>query len=341
MGGEEYLEQDKLTRQLKKWYTVDSCTETPYQMMSSFELYPQWIPWCLSGRVLSTHPTKGVSSAAIGFGIGVPLLGTLGDDIVYRVELDPPTEPHGVARVYTVSDQSRYMDRLVYDWRFVPVSEARTRVILNLEFKAAAAWCMPIWESIRRDVVNNISSAFIDRLVLLQASQGGDHSRPFSRPRLASVTSVLQGPMLRDEAVVVTETNGRTIRHANAAFAQLAGRSLEDLPGKDIPDLLQDVATDRSVLRALGSAIRSRLPATVVLSNRNKAGDRFLNRLSLAPLDDDERNTGVIFWAVLKVVEGEEQRLEFSEPGALDEAWGPDYEHPQTISGRDLLTQSK
>jgi len=338
--GEEYVEQDSLTRRLKKWYTIESTTEVPYQMMATFELYPQWIPWCQSGRVLLSHPVKGVTKAAVGFGIKVPFMGVLGDDIEYRVELEPPPEPHGASRVYTISDQSRYMQRLVYDWRFIPLDNFRTKVVLEVEFKGAAHWCMPIWEGLRRDVINNISKAFTDRVVALQASAGGDRGRPALRPKLASLTSVLQGPFLRDQAVVVTESNGRTIRHANAAFAALAGRSLDFIPGKDIPDLLQDTGTDRDVLRGMSAAVKARLPATAVVRNKNKAGKEFLNRLSLAPLDDDESDTGVVFWAVLKVVHGMDQSLEFSTPDALDEAWGPDYEHPDAIFGKDMLTDS-
>ena len=47
------------------------------------------------------------------------------------------------------------------------------------------------------------------------------------RPKLESLSAVMQGPFLRDEAVVVTESNGSTIRHANSAFAKLAGRPLD------------------------------------------------------------------------------------------------------------------
>lgn len=337
--GEEYFEPDALTRRLKKWYTVDACTEIPYRMMSTFELYPQWIPWCQSGTVLSTHKSKGVTRAAVGFGIKVPFFGTLGDDIEYRVELEPPKEAHGVARVYTISDQSRYMQKLVYDWRFVPLDGSRTKVILDLEFKGAAQWCMPIWEGLRKDVISNISTAFIDRVVALQVSSGGDKDRPVVRPKLAALTAVLQGPFMRDEAVVVTESNGRTIRHANAAFAALAKRPVESIIGKDIPDLLQNFGTDKDVLRGLGAAIRDRLPATAVVLNQNMEGEQFMNRLTLAPLDDDEHDSGVVFWAILKVVQGMDQHLEFSRPDALDDAWGPDYEHPDAISGRDLLKQ--
>merc|ERR1719367_171081 len=75
--GEEYCEVDRLTRKLKKWWTEDSSTEVPYEMMSTFELYPQWIPWCQSGRVLKTHPAKGTTHAAVGFGIKVPFIGML------------------------------------------------------------------------------------------------------------------------------------------------------------------------------------------------------------------------------------------------------------------------
>jgi len=335
--GEEYFEPDSLTRRLKKWYTVDACTDIPYRMMSTFELYPQWIPWCQSGTVLATHKSKGVTSAAVGFGIKVPFLGTLGDNIEYRVELDPPREGHGAARVYTISEHSRYMQKLVYDWRFVPLDDSRTKVILEVEFMGAAQWCMPIWEGLRRDVIDGISTAFRDRVVALQESSGGDHDRPAVRTKLASLTAVLQGPFLRDEAVVITESNGRTIRHANAGFATLARRPIESIIGKDIPDLLQNFGTDRNILRGLGAAIRDRLPATAVVLNQNLEGEQFMNRLTLAPLDDDEHDSGVVFWAVLKVVQGMDQQLELSKPDALDETWGPDYEHPDAISGRDVI----
>lgn len=337
--GEEYFEPDALTRRLKKWYTVDASTDIPYRMMSTFELYPQWIPWCQSGTVLSTHKSKGVTRAAVGFGIKVPLFGTLGDNIEYRVELEPPREANGVARVYTISEHSRYMQKLVYDWRFIPLPGSRTKVILDLEFKGAAHWCMPIWEGLRRDVIDGISTAFINRVVELQAASGGDKDRPAVRPKLAALTAVLQGPFMRDEAVVVTESNGRTIRHANAAFAALAKRPIESIIGQDIPDLLQNVGTDRNVLRGLGTAIRNRLPATAVVLNQNMEGQQFMNRLTLAPLDDDEHDSGIVFWAILKVVHGMDQQLELSRPDALDDSWGPDYEHPDAISGKDLLKQ--
>jgi len=206
-----------------------------------------------------------------------------------------------------------------------------------VEFKGAAYWCMPVWEALRKDVINDIATAFHKRVAVMQASVGGEEDRPALRPRLESLSAVLQGPFLRDMAVVVTEANGRTIRHANAGFAKLAGRSVESVVGRDIPDLLQSVNTDRTVLKGIGEAIRRRIPATAMVMNQNKGGEQFMNRLSLAPLDDDQNDTGVIFWAILRVVDGKDQRLEFSETDALNESWGPDYRHPDAIHGKDLL----
>lgn len=334
--GEEYFQEDALTRKLKKWYTIDANAEVPYRMMSSFNLYPQWIPWAMSGKVLEKHPVHDITKAAVGFGIKVPFLGSLGDDIVYDVKLEPPSTPHSPCRVYTISQQSRYMTRLVYDWRFVPLDDNRTKVILELEFEGRAHWCMPVWEALREQVVSNIYEAFCKRVVELQAAGGGDQvGRPETRPKLESLRAVLQGPMLRSkEAVVVTETNGRTIRHANQSFATMTGRPLETLPGTDIPDLLQTFNTDSTVLRSIGAAIKARLPATAILLNRNNAGQEFKNRFSLAPLDDDESDTGVVFWAILKVVENtEEQRLTLTSVVDLHDSphWAPDYEHPDAI----------
>jgi len=233
------------------------------------------------------------------------------------------------------------MTKLVYDWKFIPVDDSRTRVILEVEFVGKAYWCMPIWESLRTDVINGISEAFLERVQTLQASHGGDRGRPKVQPRLPALTAVLQGPFLRDEAVVVTESNGRTIRHANAAFAALVGQPMQSLSGKDIPDLLQSCSTDRSVLRGMGAAIRARIPATAVVLNRNLAGDEFLNRVTLAPLDDDENDTGVVFWAILRMVEGVIQQLEFTRTDVLDEAWGPDYSHPAAITVKDVIDKPR
>lgn len=340
--GEVYEETDRLTRRLKKWWTLEASTHVPYQMMHTFDLYPQWIPWCQSGQVLKSHPTKGVTRASVGFGINVPFIGTLGDNIEYRVELSPPDGPHGACRVYTISEESRYMERLGYDWRFVPLDENRTKVVLEVEFKGAAYWCMPVWEALRKDVISDIATAFHKRVAIMQASVGGEEDRPKLMPRLEQVSAVLQGPFLRDDAVVITEANGRTIRHANAGFAKLAGRPLLSVVGKDIPDLLQNVNTDKTVLKGLGEAIRRRIPATAMVLNQNMAGEQFMNRLTLAPLDDDEKDTGVVFWAILRVIdEGKDQRLEYSEPDALNKAWGPDYRHPDAIHGQTILAKAK
>eukprot|EP00929_Paragymnodinium_shiwhaense_P057789 TRINITY_DN28942_c0_g1_i1.p1 TRINITY_DN28942_c0_g1~~TRINITY_DN28942_c0_g1_i1.p1 ORF type:complete len:552 (+),score=120.28 TRINITY_DN28942_c0_g1_i1:48-1703(+) len=335
--GEEYFEADALSRRLKKWWVEDSVTEIPYEMMSSFELYPQWMPWCQQGTVLASHPARGVTKAAVGFGINIPLMGTLGDTVEYVVELDPPSTSHCHSRVYTINEGSRYCDRLVYDWRFQPLEGGRTKVILEVEFKASAAWCLPIWEAIRRDIINGVANSFSHRVRDLQASRGGDQGRPAFRPKMEKLTAVLQGPFLRDEAIVITESNGRTIRHANEGFKKLVGVD-GDLRGIDIPDLLQNFQTDRNVLRGISSAVKNRLPATATVVNQNRAGEHFLNRLVLAPLDDDEQDSGVAFWAILKIVEkGGEQALELSQPGEMDAVWGPDYQHPDAITGKEIL----
>merc|ERR1712203_1053787 len=112
------------------------------------------------------------------------------------------------------------------------------------------------------------------------------------------------------------------------------GVSPDKLPGMDIPDLLQNFKTDVGVLRGLSAAIRKRLPAKATVLNRNRGGEEFMNRLTLAPLDDDERDLGVVFWAVLKKAENaDEQHLELTELSALDASWGPGYVQPKARSG--------
>merc|ERR1711881_139796 len=95
-------------------------------------------------------------------------------------------------------------------------------------------------------------------------------------PRKERLSAILQGSFLGDEAVVVTEGNGRTVRHANKAFAALTKYPLESLPGTELPDLVQGIGTDRGVLAGLRAAVRRRLPATAILLNYNRAGEQFV-----------------------------------------------------------------
>ena len=60
--------------------------------------------------------------------------------------------------------------------------------------------------------------------------------------------------------------------------------------------------------------------------NYRKGGEAFLNRLKLAPLQDDEGKAGeVVYWAVLEATSGT-QRLEPSTDQDFKDTWGPNYD---------------
>lgn len=127
------------------------------------------MPWCNSGEVLETDAERGPIKVAVGIGMSVPLLGSVGDRIVYDAELTrPEAATGGFGRVYTACVSSIYAQELVYDWRFTPLPDGRTRVMLDLTFHAKAAWCVPFWETVRKQVVTGLEDAFMTRVRRLQ-----------------------------------------------------------------------------------------------------------------------------------------------------------------------------
>jgi len=116
-----------------------------------------------------------------------------------------------------------------------------------------------------------------------------------------SVSDIMQGPFEgAGEAVVVTEADGYTLRHVNEHFENLTGYNKSEVIGRTIQELLQGEGTDKPVTAALGSAVRNYLPASARVVNYRKDGSAFLSYLRFEPILDNEQNTGVIYWAVIR-----------------------------------------
>lgn len=293
--GLETYEDGALIRRLRYWQTVNARAEVPYGMLSDFHLYPEWMPWCTAGNVLQRDPNGLVTNASVEFGMKLGSLPTLGDCIEYEVDLEPPTDLHRSCRVYTVSRTSKYAQKLVFDWRFIPVvgEFESTKVVFDVEYIGLATWCLPMWDAAIGEVIKGMSTSFRTRLEELKRASASAVDKGVARQK---ISKILGGNFLQDQQpFVVTESDGGTIRHANLAFAKLVGTPCEALPGKCLPDVLNGVGAapngaQSGLLNRLRGAFGDAKP---------QAASHVDSPIRLHPAVDDERSTEGVFWGIV------------------------------------------
>lgn len=324
-GGEEYEEPDELTRVLTRWYTVPSSPHIPYRMLRDFELYPQWMPWCTDSQILDRDEYGNVKAVEVTFGIRTGPFGSVGDSVSYQVELKEP-DPEGIvpykkqAAVIATNNGCRYATMLQYYWTMTPIDAhgQLSKVTLKLTFKARHRWYLALWDTLRRQVVDGMATAFGERHKILKTAE--EQSKFVVTPRHSltgqefpgeTLSQVLNGPFKGETPVAVTEKDGRTIRYINEAFSELTGYTREEAEGQLINSLLQGQETNKGVTNALGSSVRSKLPASARIVNYRKDGQAFLNHLSFAPiLDTEGHSDDIIFWALLHNIGDDPDNLE-------------------------------
>eukprot|EP00441_Pelagodinium_beii_P045607 CAMPEP_0197621036 /NCGR_PEP_ID=MMETSP1338-20131121/1685_1 /TAXON_ID=43686 ORGANISM="Pelagodinium beii, Strain RCC1491" /NCGR_SAMPLE_ID=MMETSP1338 /ASSEMBLY_ACC=CAM_ASM_000754 /LENGTH=660 /DNA_ID=CAMNT_0043190361 /DNA_START=218 /DNA_END=2201 /DNA_ORIENTATION=+ len=174
--------QDRLSRSLAIQRTVSVPIELAFQMVSDFNAYPSWMPFCTSAKTLSTEKDGKSQMCEVGFGLETgTVLGTVGDKIRYRVSLQRPdeedsTSPLGtqhpealrVARVVADTlDGFRYGKRLVYDWRFIENTPGETDVRLDMFFQAKSVFFLPLWDSMQATITSVMMKKFQERAAQL------------------------------------------------------------------------------------------------------------------------------------------------------------------------------
>merc|ERR1712037_550887 len=95
--------QDRLSRSLSVQRTINVPIEVAFGMVSNFNEYPKWMPFCTSASVLSEGEAEASSrrrklECEVGFGLETgTVLGTVGDAVRYTVSLaEPPPEEDGL-----------------------------------------------------------------------------------------------------------------------------------------------------------------------------------------------------------------------------------------------------
>merc|ERR1712048_1335795 len=82
--------QDRLSRSLSIQRTIAVPIDLAFRMVSDFNEYPKWMPFCTSATVLSGGDDKRMR-CEVGFGLETgTVLGTVGDTVRYQVLVRSP-----------------------------------------------------------------------------------------------------------------------------------------------------------------------------------------------------------------------------------------------------------
>lgn len=170
--------QDRLSRSLSVQRVVAVPIDVAYGMVSNFDQYPKWMPFCTSARAFLTEDGKEACEVSFGVDTGTAL-GVVGDRIRYRVRLISPNPGTGVyvprvARVVADTHDSgfTYGKRLVYDWRFFERADGETDVRLDMFFQAKRVFFLPIWDSMQGMIMTVMMREFNKRAAELMRAQG-------------------------------------------------------------------------------------------------------------------------------------------------------------------------
>jgi len=118
------------------------------------------------------------------------------------------------------------------------------------------------------------------------------------------IPKTLQGALSSNKAVVVTECIPPfKITHVNSAWEGLCGFSRAEAIGKTPRELLHGPLTQTNRLQSLTDDIhKTKLPSQAILTNYNKRGEPFENRLTIAPFSINGINNLTHLIAVLEPI---------------------------------------
>ena len=135
--------------------------------------------------------------------------------------------------------------------------------------------------------------------IIAELSGLDDRSNPFvGAVRTTRMPMIITNPRQPDNPVVFT----------NDAFCRLSGYSREEIVGRNCR-FLQGDDTDPAAIAAISAAVRAVQPIEIDILNHRKDGERFWNRLLLAPVFDAEGRLTYFFASQVDVTL-ERQRLQ-------------------------------
>lgn len=150
-------------RRSQKWQrVVPHPQETIYGVVAQVDAYEQFLPWCMSSRVL-----RGSTDAAGA--------GELGTEIRVGFELLQSTFTSNVSlspseRVHAVSEPNEYMEHLTFTWEFAAVGADACRLDLELDFCLRNPEHVLLWDFAHEKVIAEYVACFSRRCGQLEAS---------------------------------------------------------------------------------------------------------------------------------------------------------------------------
>jgi coenzyme Q-binding protein COQ10 len=127
-----------LRRTFQQQKVVRYPVATIYKAVSAVDEYSEFLPWCLSSRVLARMS----SAAAQGDGSAAPAEEKLTTEI--EVGIASLSAQFGSTvtllpneRVHAVSEPNKYLEKLTFTWQFAPIGE---QVRLTPKVDGAKAW---------------------------------------------------------------------------------------------------------------------------------------------------------------------------------------------------------
>ncbi|KAL1500504.1 hypothetical protein AB1Y20_013161 [Prymnesium parvum] len=143
-------------RRSHKWQrVVQFPVDTIYGVVADVESYSQFLPWCLSSRVVRrTEGVDGSESMEAHVRVGFMLMQS---QFSSTVTLSPRK------RVVAVSRANEHLEELSFSWDFAPLGEEACRLDLKLDFCLRSPEHGQMWDLVREKVISDYLQAFQQR----------------------------------------------------------------------------------------------------------------------------------------------------------------------------------
>ena len=166
-GLSRLLKTSEQRRRTEQWQRVlQHPVEDIYGVVADVGAYAEFLPWCLSSRVLERRcDATGAGSLSTEVSVGFEILKS---SFCSEVSLQPCT------RIHAVSEENEYMEQLAFTWEFTPISERSCRLDLGLDFTLRSAEHVLLWELSQEQIIAKYVGCFTKRCADVRARRAGD-----------------------------------------------------------------------------------------------------------------------------------------------------------------------
>lgn len=126
--------------------------EELYSIVSSVQLYHQFVPWCIGSTIIRSTPKSLEAELVVGYGV-------FNEKYISDVTMIKPKS------VIAVSKQTNLLEYLKTTWSFTPCSSnpAHCWVVFEIDFKFKSALYNHVSDMFLQEIINSMVSAFEGR----------------------------------------------------------------------------------------------------------------------------------------------------------------------------------